>query len=61
MESMEMLQQALDVVKNFKPLTEAEEAAILNRTVMAANDGDLEAFKTTPQHDSTAKHPEWLG
>jgi len=61
MDSMEILQQALDLVKNFKPLTEAEEAKILNRTLMAANGGALESFKTTPQHDSTAQHPEWLG
>jgi predicted aldo/keto reductase-like oxidoreductase len=60
-DSMEILKQALELVKNFKPLTEAEESDILARTSMAASDGRFEAFKTTPVHDSTAQHPEWLG
>jgi predicted aldo/keto reductase-like oxidoreductase len=60
-ESMKILRQALDVVKNFKPLTSEEEARLLSRTSAAASDGRFEAFKTTPVHDSTAKHPEWLG
>jgi predicted aldo/keto reductase-like oxidoreductase len=60
-DSMEILKQALELVKNFKPLTEAEESDLLARTSMAASDGRFEAFKTTPVHDSTAQHPEWLG
>jgi len=61
MESMDRLKQALDVVKNFKPLPEDQVNAILARTAKAAKKGAYEAFKTGVQYDGTAKHPEWLG
>ncbi|MDY3554462.1 aldo/keto reductase [Gemmata sp. JC717] len=61
METMERLKQALDVVKNFKPLTEEQVTALLGRTKEAAAKGRYERFKTTPDFDGTAKHPEWMG
>jgi hypothetical protein len=60
-DSMMVLQQALDLVKSFEPLTEEQETALLSKTAVAAAEGKYEEFKTTPKHDSTAKHPEWLG
>lgn len=61
MESMDRLTQALAVVKDFKPLAEAEVTALLAKTAKAAARGEHEGFKTGVQFDATAKHPEWLG
>jgi predicted aldo/keto reductase-like oxidoreductase len=60
-DSMERLQQALDVGRGFKPLSEAERAALLRKTAQAAKNGEFELYKTSHHFDSTHKHPEWLG
>jgi aryl-alcohol dehydrogenase-like predicted oxidoreductase len=60
-DSMDILKQALEVVKTFKPLTEEEMADLLARTAKAAANGEFERFKTTNGFDGTAKHPEWMG
>jgi hypothetical protein len=61
MESMERLTQAFEAVRTFKPLSQETVAALLARTAQAAATGKYEAFKTTPQFDATAQHPDWLG
>jgi hypothetical protein len=58
---MEILKQALEVARNFKPLGREEVAALLNKTAVAAATGKFELFKTETRFDSTAHHPEWLG
>jgi aryl-alcohol dehydrogenase-like predicted oxidoreductase len=58
---MELLKQALDAVKTFRPLTGAQMTALLQRTARAAADGQHEQFKTGAQFDATARHPEWIG
>ncbi len=60
-DSMERLQQALDVGRGFKPLSEAERAALLRKTAQAAKNGEFELYKTSHHFDSTYEHPEWLG
>jgi predicted aldo/keto reductase-like oxidoreductase len=60
-DSRKILEQALAVARNFKPLTEQETAAILSRTKKVAENGRFELFKTSAHFDSTAHHPEWLG
>jgi aryl-alcohol dehydrogenase-like predicted oxidoreductase len=60
-DNMEVLQQALDVVKHFKPLSQREITALLDRTAQAAATGKFELFKTSDRFDGTARHPEWLG
>jgi predicted aldo/keto reductase-like oxidoreductase len=57
----EILQQALSVAKDFKPMDKAEMAALLARTEKVAAQGQFELFKTSAHFDSTAHHPEWLG
>ncbi len=57
----EILEQALEAVKTYKPLNEAGVAALLSRTLVAANKGEFELYKTTQNFDSTAQNPEWLG
>ena len=60
-EKMEILEQALAVAKNFKPLSSAEISAILAKTKDAAMTGKFEKFKTDSRFDGTAKNPKWLG
>ena len=52
--------QALKVAREFKPMTEAERAALLKKTAEVAAKGKYEEYKTTHVHDSTMEHPEWL-
>jgi aryl-alcohol dehydrogenase-like predicted oxidoreductase len=59
-DSMRILEQALKVAREFKPLSEAEMAALLGRTRQVAMTGRYEPFKTSPRFDGTAYHPEWL-
>ena len=60
-ESLANLQQALDVARNFKPLTTAESAALLAKTQQAAREGQFEGYKTTNNFDGTVHNPQWLG
>jgi predicted aldo/keto reductase-like oxidoreductase len=60
-DSMAILQQALDVADSFEPLSPQERAALLARTAQAAENGESERYKVSQHFDSTAQHPEWLG
>ena len=60
-DSEEILEQALDVARNFEPITGDELTALLRKTKGAASKGEFELFKTTSIFDATAQHPEWLG
>jgi predicted aldo/keto reductase-like oxidoreductase len=60
-DSVEVLEQALETMRTFRPMSPAEVQALLARTKAAASRGEFEPFKTTSIFDSTATHPEWLG
>ena len=60
-ESMERLDQAVELARTFKPLTPAQVAAILGKTRQAAMTGQFELFKTSPRFDGTARNPQWMG
>jgi len=60
-DSMKILDQALDVAENFTPLTPEERADLLQRTAASARDGRFERYKASQHFDSTSVHPEWLG
>jgi len=60
-DSMKILEQALEAAGTFRPMGEAEVAALLRKTAKAASKGEFELFKTTSIFDSTAANPEWLG
>ncbi len=60
-ESMERLDQAFEAAQTFQPMSEAAMAKLLAKTAQAAATGLYEPFKTTPQFDGTAEHPEWMG
>ena len=55
------MDQAFNVAKNFKPMTDAEMVEVLTKTQKAAAEGKYELFKTTAFFDTTAKHPDFLG
>lgn len=59
-ERMEILNQAFEAVRSFKPMSKEEVAALLSRTASPAGTGNFEKFKTTTQFDGTTQHPEWL-
>lgn len=56
-----ILEQAINVARNFKPMSQAEVKSLLDRTREAASDGKYEVFKTTNRFDATARNPAWLG
>lgn len=60
-ESLPILQQALDLVRSFKPLSEDEVTSLLGKTVQAAQNGRFEEYKTTHHFDGTYMNPQWLG
>ncbi len=60
-DSFEILDQAIDVARDFKPLSADARAAILSRTERAARGGTFEKYKSTEIFDGTTRHPEWLG
>ncbi len=60
-DSPQILDQAIEAASTFKPLSQAEVAAILERTRSAALEGKFEQFKTSSHFDGTAHNPQWLG
>ncbi len=60
-DSMEILNQDLQVVRSFAPMTPQQTANLLSKTSQAAATGQFELFKTATRFDATARHPEWLG
>ena len=60
MDKMEVLQKNLEAVKNFKPMSADEIAAVLAKTQSHAGAGKFEGFKTTARYDATARNHHWL-
>jgi aryl-alcohol dehydrogenase-like predicted oxidoreductase len=60
-DSMKILEQALEAVHTFRPMSAANVKALLSKTKKAAANGEFELFKTSSIFDSTATHPDWLG
>jgi predicted aldo/keto reductase-like oxidoreductase len=60
-DSVEILNQALDAARSFKPLSKTEVAALLAKTSSAAANGKFEEYKTTHNFDGTYQNPQWLG
>jgi aryl-alcohol dehydrogenase-like predicted oxidoreductase len=61
MPDQKALDQAFDVAKSFKPLSQSELSALLQKTREAALSGRFETFKTTTRQDGTARNPAWMG
>jgi aryl-alcohol dehydrogenase-like predicted oxidoreductase len=60
-ESMPILDQALEAIRTFQPLSPSALSFLLSRTAAAAATGQFEPFKTTAGFDGTAHNPQWLG
>lgn len=60
-DSPQILDQALQAARTFKPLSQAQVAGLLDRTRTAALDGRYELYKTTAHFDGTAHNPQQLG
>lgn len=60
-DSMDVLDQDLEIMKNFEPLDGGQMRELLARTMKDALTGNYEKFKTGTMYDGTASHPEWLG
>ncbi len=60
-DSMKILDQAIEAVKTFKPMSREQIAELLSRTAQAAAHGQFEPFKTNSIFDGTAQNPKWLG
>lgn len=60
-ESMENLQQALGLARNFKPLNVHEKLAVLEKTAPVSEAGKFEPYKTSHMFDGTFSNPQWLG
>jgi aryl-alcohol dehydrogenase-like predicted oxidoreductase len=60
-DSMKILEQALEAAHTFTPLRERAIEELLARTAKAAATGAFEGFKTSHEYDGTAQNPQWLG
>jgi len=60
-DTMEILDQAFEAARTFKPMDQTQVNSLLSRTSAAAAKGEFELFKTSNKFDSTAQHPDWLG
>jgi predicted aldo/keto reductase-like oxidoreductase len=59
-DSQQVLDQAFEAVRTFKPLTRGDVASLLNRTRSAALEGKYELYKTSTHFDGTQQHPAWI-
>ncbi len=60
-DSMDILNQALTLGRNFKPMTGGEMTALLARTAIAAQNGEFERYNVSTHFDGTVQNPQWLG
>jgi len=60
-DSLSVLEQALEVMRTFSPMTDAEVEQLLAKSKGPASDGEYEPFKTSSVYDATAAHPGWMG
>ncbi len=58
---MDILDQDLQAVRTFRPMSAEQVQALLAKTATAAARGEFEPFKTSSIFDGTAQHPQWLG
>lgn len=61
MDSMAILQQNLEIVRDYGPLDGGKMRELLTRVAGAAAAGKYERFKTASDFDGTAHNPQWLG
>ncbi len=60
-DSLQILQQAIEAARTFKPMGPGEVANLLAKTAPAAVKGEFERYKTSHDFDGTFHNPQWLG
>jgi predicted aldo/keto reductase-like oxidoreductase len=60
-DSLPILHQALDAARSFQPMNSSQIAALLAKTITAAEAGQFELYKTSHRFDGTYANPQWLG
>ena len=60
-DNQQILDQAIEAAHTFKPMSQDEVSALLERTKPAAMAGKFELYKTTAHFDGTAHKPQQLG
>jgi len=60
-DSPQILDQAFEAAKTFRPMSQEQVAALLDKTKQAAMAGKFELYKTTSHFDGTAHNPSYLG
>ena len=60
-DSMDIVHQALEAARTFKPMSSTEIASLLGKTAPAAKEGEFERYKISHDFDGTFHNPQWLG
>ena len=60
-DSIDILHQALEAARTFKPMSSTEVSSLLAKTALAAKEGEFERYKISHDFDGTYQHPQWLG
>ena len=60
-DSIDILNQAIDLSQDFQPLSEGEVIKLLETTEALARNGSYELYKTSEKFDATSRNPHWLG
>ena len=60
-DSMKILDQAVEAASTFRPMSQEQVSALLARTADAAAAGNYEQFKTSTGFDATTRNPQWTG
>jgi len=60
-DSIDILHQALEAARSFKPMGSSEVAQLLAKTDTAARNGEFERYKISHDFDGTYQNPQWLG
>ena len=60
-DSLDILDQALQAARTFKPMSSTEVTSLLAKTAPAAKDGEFERYKISHDFDGTFHNPQWLG
>jgi predicted aldo/keto reductase-like oxidoreductase len=60
-DNLQVLDQAIEAARTFKPMTKEQIVALLSRTREAAANGQFELYKISQHFDGTAHNPQWLG
>lgn len=61
MDSIDIVNQDVQVLRNFRKLGEKQMAALRAKTAPVASAGKFELYKTSHHFDGTVQNPQWLG